>query len=323
MADPGPPPAESLQHPDSHAGGDPSHPPATAAEHPHLSRQRLSDGQAFGLLAAWFVFRTITQRVGLGIGPKLLDSKPWVIPLLNNSSLLLIQAGTGTAGRPGMLIATGLASVFMSTIVALVLYWAGWRFGHRLAHMAARPGSPWAGVWNPKQIARAERWMDRWGMGIIVIGKVTEYFILPITLVAGASEMRFRRFIIANTIGSIGFAGVWLWVGGEAQERWPWLKDWISDTYGPWALRIGLALIVLLVLLMLLGSAMDKKQPDDGAETSSDEAAPEPAAAPDTAVAIDPAAAGDQVRETITPSQPSSVIPPENDDPSRSRPVDS
>jgi membrane protein DedA with SNARE-associated domain len=276
------------------------HPELPAApEHPHLSRQRLSDAQAFTLLAVWFVFRTITQRIGLGIGPKLLDSTPWVIPLLNNSSLLLIQAGTGTTGRPGQLIATGLASVFMSTVVALVLYWAGWRFGHRLAHMAQRPGSPWAGVWNPKQIARAERWMDRWGMFAIVLARATEIFILPITLVAGASEMRFRRFIVANTVGAVGFAGLWLWVGGVAQRRWPWLKDWISDVYGPWALRIGIGLIVLVVVLLVLGQRLEerKKRGD--------------------------VVADDQVRSTTTPSQGSSFSPPENDEPSRSRPVDS
>lgn len=274
-----------------------AHPELPAAEqHPHLARQRLSDGQAFALLAAWFVFRAVTQRVGLGLGPKLLDSFPWVIPLLNNSFLLLIQAGTGTAGRPGMLVATGLTSVVMSTIVGLVLYWAGWRFGHRLAHMAQRPGSPWAGVWNPKQIARAERWMDRWGIGAIVIARVTEMFYLPVALVAGASEMRFRRFVVANTVGAIGFAGVWLWVGGLAQRRYPWLKDWISDVYGPWALRIGLGLIVLVVLLMLLGQKLEQRKGD---------------------------ADDDQDRATTTPSQGSSTRPPENDDPSRSRSVDS
>ena len=278
MADPLPPPADSVQHPELPA----------ASEHPHLSRQRLSDGQAFGLLAAWFVFRTVTQRVGLAVGPKLLDSKPWVIPLLNNSFLLLIQAGTGTSGRPGMLIATGLTSFFMSTIVGFVLYWAGWRFGHRLAHMAQRPGSPWAGVWNPKQIARAERWMDRYGMPVIVVARITEFFILPVTLVAGASEMRFRRFVIANAIGSVGFAGLWLWVGGVAQQRWPGLKDWISDSYGPWALRIGLGLLVVLVIVMALGQWLEKKKPEADADANGD---------------ADADAESDQERSTTTPSR--------------------
>lgn len=222
------------------------------------SRQRLSDTQALGVLAAYLVFRAVTQRLGLAFGPRLLGNFPWVIPLLNNSSILLIQAGTGTAGRPGMFAAAMVASIVMSTIAGLIIYWAGWRFGHKLAELSKRPGSPWAGVWNPKQIARAERWMDKWGVIVVFFGKIVEYFTLPVVLVAGASEMRFRRFLVAHTLGSIAFAGITLWVGGVAQERWPWLKDWIADVYGPWALRIGLGLIVLLAILVALGRRLER-----------------------------------------------------------------
>jgi membrane protein DedA with SNARE-associated domain len=246
---------------DDHTDAATAHPELPgAAVHPRLSRQRLSDGQAFGLLGAWLVFRAVTQRIGIGAPKYLLADYPWVIPLLNNSFVLLIITGTGTAGRPGMLVATGLTSVLMSTVIGLVLFWAGWRFGARLAQLSQRPGSPWAGVWNPKQIERAERWMDRWGIAVIVVARVTEIFYLPVALVAGASEMRFRRFILANTIGAVGFAGVWLWVGGLAQSRYPWLKDWFQDTYGPWALRIGLGLIILLALVFAVGSRFDKNK---------------------------------------------------------------
>jgi membrane protein DedA with SNARE-associated domain len=206
------------------------------------------------------IFRTVTNRIGLGVGPRLLKAgHPWVIPLLNNSSLLLIQAGTSE--RTGLLIATGITSVFMSTIAGLILYWAGWRFGHKLAELAQKPGSPWSGIWNPKQIARAERWMDSWGLPVVFLGRVIEYFTLPVMLVAGASEMRLRRFLVAHTLGAVGFATVFLWVGNAAQQRWPGLRDWISDVYGPWALRIGLVLLALAVIAVLLNRRQERKQP--------------------------------------------------------------
>ncbi|MGH2760625.1 MAG: DedA family protein [Actinomycetota bacterium] len=222
---------------------------------------RLADGVALGILGAYLVFRAVTNRIGLGIGPRLLESRPWVIPLLNNSALLLIQAGTGTVGRPGMLMATLVASVFMSTVSGLILYWAGWRFGHRLAELAQEPGSPWATVWHPKRVARAEHWMDRWGVFVVWFGRVVEYFTLPVMLVAGASSMRFRRFLVAHTLGALTFAGLFLWIGGVAQGRWPWLQDWISDTYGPWALRISLVLVVLLAVTLLLGRSQRGQNP--------------------------------------------------------------
>ena len=215
------------------APGTPSEPSTDASDAPPVEavteqverRERLKDAQAFGLFAAWLVFRFITQRIGLGAPKYLLKNHPYVIPLLNNSFPLIIITGTGVAGRPGMFVASVATSVFLSTLVALILYWAGWRFGHRLAQMSQRPGSPWAGVWNPKQIERAERFMDKWGVGAVIVARITELFILPLTLVAGASEMRFRRFIIANTVGAVGFAGLWLWVGTLAVRRFPWIDE--------------------------------------------------------------------------------------------------
>jgi membrane protein DedA with SNARE-associated domain len=230
---------------------------------------RVSDRLAFGLLGAYLVFRAITQRIGIGAAPRLLESKPWVIPLLNNSSILLIQAGAGATGRPGQFALAVLTSVFLSTIVALIFYWAGSRFGHRLAELAQRPGSPWAGVWNPKQIARAERWMDRGGMVVVFLARVIEYFTVPVILVAGATGMHIRRFLIAHTLGAISFAALFLWIGGAAQSRWPGLKDWLKDVYGPWALRISLALLILLfVLLAIYFLSSRRSQPSSTAAPS-------------------------------------------------------
>jgi membrane protein DedA with SNARE-associated domain len=244
-------------------------------------RTRLTDTQALGLLGAWLVFRQITIRVGLALAPRpwVRVKKTWLIPLLTNASPQLIIAGTGASGRWTMIAATVFTSVLMSTISGVIFYWAGGRFGHKLAEMSKRPGSPWASVWNPKQIARAERWMDRWGIIIVFLARATEQFTLPITLVAGASEMRFRRFILAHTAGAIAFAGLFLWIGGEAKTRWPWLDHWLTHTYSKWALWIGIGLLVLLAVAWLLGRTMDQ-----GEKT----AEPEPPE-PELAAPTDPA----------------------------------
>src|SRR5713226_9630508 len=165
------------------------------------TRHRLTDTQALALLGAYLVFRAITQRLGLAFGPRLLDSAPWAIPLLNNSMLLLVQAGAGTVGRPLIFLAAGAASVLQSLVAGLVLYWAGHRFGDKLAELAGRPGSPWSTVWNPKQIARAERWLEGWGLIVVFGGKVVEYFTVPIVLVAGGTRMKMRRFLLAYALG--------------------------------------------------------------------------------------------------------------------------
>lgn len=248
--------------------------------HPHsLRTHRVPDGVAFGLLGAYLISRQFTQRIGLGLAPKLGIGWIWVIPLLNNSSLAMIVVGIRASGHPGSLVAVALSSILFSTIVGLIMYWAGWRFGHRLAESAKQPGSPWAGIWNPKQIARAERWMEGRGMFAVFIARATEFFTLPMNLVAGASEMPIRRFLIAHTAGAAAFAALVLWIGGRAKVRWPWLPGWVENTFGPWALRISLLLVVLLVAAMLLGKRL---QPSKDAAQD----------------------------ETITPSQPGSDSPP-------------
>ncbi len=247
------------------------------------SRTRLTDTQALVAIGGWIVFRQITARIGIGIAPRVARTKPWLIPLMTNAFPQIILAGTGIGGnRWALFAATAFTSVVLSTVVGLIFYWAGWRFGHRLAELAKKPGSPWASIWNPKQIARAERWMDRWGIIVVFLGRATEHFTLPITLVAGASEMRLRRFLAAHIAGAVAFAVGFLWVGVEAQERWPGLRHWIEHTYAPWAFWIGIGSLALLALAFVAGRFVPEKE-----EPTQDES-------------------------TTMPSQGSSESPPEN-----------
>lgn len=249
------------------------------APHPHsLRTHRVPDGVAFGLLGAYLISRQFTQRIGLGIVATISLGWIWVIPLLNNSSIAMIVVGIRVAGRLGATVAAMAASIAFSTIVGLIMYWAGWRFGHRLAESAKEPGSPWAGVWNPKRIARAERWMESRGMVAVFFARAIEFPTLPMNLVAGASEMPIRRFLIAHTAGAAAFASIVLWLGSRAKSQWPWLPDWVQHTFGPWALRISVGLIVLLVVVMVLGQMVKPKTHQDD--------------------------------ETTTPSQPESDAPP-------------
>ncbi|HVL81443.1 MAG TPA: VTT domain-containing protein [Actinomycetota bacterium] len=232
---------------------------------PHMTRRRLSDGQAVAALILFLIFRAITQRVGFGFLPRLLASPfPWVLPLLNNTMLILIAVGTEVRGNTGMLIASGIASVAMSLVSGLVLYWAGYRFGPELAVRAEKEGSMWASLWNPKQVARAHAWIERYGFGAVVIGRMVEWLVTPVVLVAGSTRMSIRKFLPAYLIGSVGFAATFLWLGGRAGDRWPWLPDRIK-AFGAWSLRITLALLVLMAIAAVLSKKQDG--PKDAAPT--------------------------------------------------------
>lgn len=235
--------------------------PSEQADIPPAPRTRISDRVAIALLGTYLVFRAVTQRVGFGVFPRLLDPAPWAIPLLNNSMIVLIGTGTGIQGRRWMFVATGAASVFLSTVAGLVLYWAGYRFGPRLAVKAEQSGSIWASIWNPKQVEKAHRWIERWGFLTVIVGRLVEQLTAPVMLVAGSTRMSFRKFIVAHTIGAMAFAGTSLWLGVMADRRWPWLKDRI-ESLSPWALRIAIVLLILFAVSVLLSR---KEQPPDPA----------------------------------------------------------
>lgn len=222
-------------------------------------RHRLTDKQAVAVMIAYLVFRQVTQRVGLGYLPRLLASAPWALPLLNNTMLILIAVGTEIRGNTGMLIVTGLASILMSWLAGLFLYWAGYRFGPELAVRAEQEGSMWASIWNPKQVARAHAWIERYGFVAVILGRLVEWLTTPTMLVAGSTRMSFRKFFPAYTIGSALFAATFLWLGGRAGDQWPWLAERIK-AFGTWSLRITMVLLVLMAVAVL--ASRKKGQPE-------------------------------------------------------------
>lgn len=234
------------------------------------SSYRLTDKQALAALGGYLLFRTVTTRVGIIFLITLTAEAPWAVPLLNNSSLPLVTVGISVHNRPLMQLAVVGGSLFLSLVAGLVLYWAGWRFGPELARRAESGHVAWSSLWNPKQVARAHRWLDRWGVFAVAVGKLTEIFTAPVVLVAGSSRMHFGRFISSYLVGSVGFVTLTLWLGSRAAVAWPWLPDRLQ-TFAAWNARVGIGLIVLLMVVFLLSP----REKGDAEEDGDDEGAAE------------------------------------------------
>jgi membrane protein DedA with SNARE-associated domain len=220
-------------------------------------RHRLTDGQALAVLGGYLVFRAITQRIGIALLPTLLGRAPWAVPLLHNSVLTMIATGTKIRTSASMIVATGAASIAQALVAGIVLYWAGRRFGVHLAEMAERSGSVWKSLWNPRQVLRAHRWLDRWGMLAVVVARgFIEWIIVPVVLVAGSSRMHRAKFFSSYLAGSAIFAGATLWVGGRAGAEWPWLPHRI-ESFSRWTLIAGVALLVLFAVAAIGARKLD------------------------------------------------------------------
>lgn len=213
--------------------------------------RRLRRRQALAALGAWIVYRVIAHRVGLAYLPRLMGPVPWILPLLNNSMVVLVITGTALVDRPFALAATAVASLLMSTAHGLVLYWAGRRFGSELARRAEGGRGLWSGVWNPRRVEQAHRWLERYGPVAIAGARATEVPNAPVMLVAGSARMSFWKFIASHTAGAAVFAAGSLWLGGRAARAWPWLPDRIEGLSG-WSTGTALLLLALLAAAALL-----------------------------------------------------------------------
>src|SRR5215472_12318230 len=85
-------------------------------------------------------------------------------------------------------------------------YWIGGKIGPGVAHI-------WPLSRNPDLVPRGERFMKRWGVLSIFIGRFFGPLRASVPLVAGILEMPYWPFQIANFVSAFVWAGVLLTIG--------------------------------------------------------------------------------------------------------------
>lgn len=224
-------------------------------------RRRLTDKQAIAVMVAYFGARQVTTRLALVLLPALSASAPWVLPLLRNTLLTVVAGSTASRGNFGKLASIFAASMVLSMVAGGMLYWVGSRFGPRLAEWSERqgPSSMLSGVWNPKRIARAHRWLDRWGIAAVTLSRLVGALTGPVALVAGSSSMSRTRYAVAQFIGSAVWAAGAIWLGVRAGDAWPWIPERLKSL-SALSLRVGLVSFVLLLVFVAIQSGRGPKQ---------------------------------------------------------------
>jgi membrane protein DedA with SNARE-associated domain len=212
------------------------------------AKSRISDRTAIAIIGGWLALRTITVRAGLAFLPAMLASAPWAVPLVRNTATTVLVAGSAARSRVATLVVMGAASVLISTIGGLVLWWTGLRFGAQLAERGERSHAAWASIWNPKRIERGHRWLERWGILAVSLSRLLGGLNTPVALVSGSSRMRGAKFALAQAIGGAAWAAAVIWLGVRAGDAWPWLPEKIKSL-SSLSLRIGLVSLVVLVAL--------------------------------------------------------------------------
>lgn len=194
-----------------------------------------------GALLALSGLRYVIPILALPLVPVLTPDDVGLLTLLRPGKEILLLAGglTRTRETPGVLVA------FLAYLPLMVGgVWAFFGLGRAYAEdLRSGQGPAWLSrAVPPDRLEVAQRVLARRGPAVAVIGRVAA---LPPTVVAaaaGASDVRTRRFLLADLVGAVVSFGVVFGVGlalGAAHEQG-----------GPWLTGAGLVLVVLAVVLV-------------------------------------------------------------------------
>lgn len=136
----------------------------------------------------WAVFALVTAE-SLGI------------PLPSETALILAAAYAGHTHRlsPWIIFAVALAGAVTGDNIG---YWIGHRGGYRLA----RRYGPKVRL-DERKLKIARYLFDRYGGKVVFFGRFLSVLRTYAAFLAGASRMRWRRFLAANVTGAITWAG--------------------------------------------------------------------------------------------------------------------
>ncbi|WP_327251612.1 DedA family protein [Streptomyces sp. NBC_01244] len=206
---------------------------------------------------------SIYLLVGLVIG---LESLGIPLPgeiVLVSSALLASQQGHIDPVVLGICATTG----------AIVGDSIGYAIGRRGGKpMLERLGRRFPKHFGPDQVAMAERSFDKWGMWAVFFGRFVALLRIFAGPLAGVLHMPYWRFLVANVLGGI------LWAGGTTAVIYsigivaePWLKGF------SWA-ALALALVCGLAMTLVVRGRMKKAAAAARAEAgAAADAAPEAA----------------------------------------------
>ncbi|SHN23702.1 DedA family protein [Actinacidiphila paucisporea] len=124
----------------------------------------------------------------------------------------------------------GHANPWLVAACAIVGAVGGDSIGYAIGHKGGKPlletlGRRFPSHFSPGHVATAERFFQRWGMWAVFFGRFVALLRIFAGPLAGVLKMPYGRFLIANALGGVVWAGgitaVIYYVGQVAE---PWLK---------------------------------------------------------------------------------------------------
>ncbi len=138
---------------------------------------------------------------------------------------------------PAMIPLGGFYAAVGSVLGASLAYWAARLGGRPLVDKMAR----WVRV-RPAHISRAELQFQRFGAGLVLVGRVIPGIRTLISIPAGLARMNFIKFLAATFIGAYMWCTLLIGCGYLFGHEWPLISNYVIQGFPYLAVGGSLAL---------------------------------------------------------------------------------
>jgi membrane protein DedA with SNARE-associated domain len=138
---------------------------------------------------------------------------------------------------PAMIPLGGFYAAVGSVLGASLAYWAARLGGRPLVDKMAR----WVRV-RPAHISRAELQFQRFGAGLVLVGRVIPGIRTLISIPAGLARMNFMKFLAATFVGAYLWCTLLIGCGYMFGHEWPLISSYVKQGFPYLAVGGSLAL---------------------------------------------------------------------------------
>ena len=142
------------------------------------------------------------------------------------SEAILPFAGFSAAQGDINLVLAWVAATVGALVGAFVLYGVGRVIGYdRLQELAQKR---WFFLFGPGDLARGEKFFERHGSAIVLVGRCIPLVRSVVSVPAGWSKMPIGRFTILTAIGSAIWNALFIGLGYQLGDRWERVESWVE-----------------------------------------------------------------------------------------------
>lgn len=165
----------------------------------------------------------------------------------------------------GYLAAEGIIGLFplwIITVIASVIgfmnmYWLGSKWGEQIEsnredHLVLR-------FIDYKYFSRGQRWMKRWGQGVVIANRFLAGTRSVIALTAGMSHLKIPRTVLSSTLSSVLWNALLIGAGWVIRDNWRIVGTYLSN-YGKFILLLLAVVIGVRLWITYKRKSADKQE---------------------------------------------------------------